>query len=151
GDSSSPPSAGERWEFFFASAAVAARASTPPPRDGSSRRTRANEQSSAGRSSFFTATEGASGKPSSWSTAVKTILCVRLKNFPIDQLRRRLRLNSPSLEGEGRGEGEAREVYQRNYAVRLGTLHPLPQGRRNQTNSPRDMKVTSSGRAKLFM
>src|SRR5688572_33414551 len=102
----------------------------PRRRAGKSRRPPASEPFNAGRSSCFTATEGALVKPSSWSGAVKRILCVRLKNWPIDRLRRRLlsvarqrdvsrrvdncgyaerRPPSP-LTGERGGEGDARGV-----------------------------------------
>ena len=61
---------------------------TPPPPAGSSAPPPAGEPSNAGKSNSFTATEGASDKPSAWSIAVKQIICARLTQWPIDRWRR---------------------------------------------------------------
>src|SRR5579872_3718821 len=44
---------------------------------------------SDGASSFYTVMEDESGKPFSWRLIVTHILCVHLKQWPIDRLRRR--------------------------------------------------------------
>ena len=91
GVSSSPPSAADRSGSCCGRPARGDRHLRRRDAVESRAARRASEPFNAGRSSCFTATEGASGKPSSWSGAVKRILCVRLKNWPIDRLRRRLR------------------------------------------------------------
>src|SRR5690349_21787166 len=51
------------------------------------------------------ATEGASEGASSWSTAVKQIVCVRLNNWPIDWLRRKLRSEARNASDTSRHDG----------------------------------------------
>src|SRR5439155_11647692 len=141
-----------RWEFFCVKKAAAIR-STPPPRDGSSPLAPASDPFNARRSSSFTATEGESGKPSSWSGAVTQILCVRLKNWPIDRLRRQLQRVERSHERVATTPADF--VIPTTRRIRGRPTNDPPRQRRwthqMWQDGPRDLKVTSAGRPKLFM